>query len=258
MAFENFTTYTEVDEEGTIQKNATTVWGSIDTNVDTYVYKDLGAGHFGNFEHLHENDVALIDPKGYNGLMFVWGVTNTVDDGGHWAAGMAIHYQYIGETHKYQITLADMPLWGNFEQWLNIAAKRYYFKTSRSGTTGTSLIYDDSGRTNLVKTLTCTVANTTYRYIYAMTSRDEGVAGIDISFEIEKLDLQEAAGDVGADIFFWDGSARIELVKDDTSPVKLFNGTVTIGIKLVATDHADASAIHVFDGVNIKAFKKKV
>ena len=67
---------------------------------------------------------------------------------------------------------------------------------------------------------------------------------------------ESQSGDVGSDVYYYDGSAIHELVKDDTSPVKLFNGTVTVGIKIVAVDDANASPIHVFDGTNIKALKK--
>jgi len=64
--------------------------------------------------------------------------------------------------------------------------------------------------------------------------------------------------DVSAGIKVWDGTADIELVKDNTSPVKVFDGTDVIGVKLVATDDGDASAIRIrLDGSTTKAFKKK-
>lgn len=60
----------------------------------------------------------------------------------------------------------------------------------------------------------------------------------------------------GADIFYHDGTNNIELQRDDSSPVQMFNGTSVIGLKLGATDDGDASPFHVFDGTNIKAILK--
>lgn len=59
-----------------------------------------------------------------------------------------------------------------------------------------------------------------------------------------------------SDIFIWDGSANVELQRDDTSPVQMYNGTEIIGLKLGATGDANASAIHVYDGTTIKAILK--
>lgn len=68
---------------------------------------------------------------------------------------------------------------------------------------------------------------------------------------------EENPTEAGADIFYWDGTAKHELVKDNTSPVRMFNGTENIGLKLVAVDDANASPWHVFNGSAIKALKKK-
>jgi len=61
----------------------------------------------------------------------------------------------------------------------------------------------------------------------------------------------------GSNMYYFDGTDNIELCRDDTSFVQVFDGTEIIGIDTVATTDGDASPIHVFDGTNIKALKKK-
>lgn len=60
----------------------------------------------------------------------------------------------------------------------------------------------------------------------------------------------------GADVYYHDGTDNIELQRDDTSPVQMYNGTSVIGLKIGATDDANASPIHVWDGSTIKAILK--
>lgn len=49
--YENFTTFTEVEEQDDIQKNATHVDFLDRRDRTTYLYKDYDADHFGNFTH---------------------------------------------------------------------------------------------------------------------------------------------------------------------------------------------------------------
>jgi hypothetical protein len=60
----------------------------------------------------------------------------------------------------------------------------------------------------------------------------------------------------GSAIYFFDGADKIELQRDNSSPVQMFNGVEIIGLKLGATDDANASPFHVYDGVSIKAILK--
>ena len=66
------------------------------------------------------------------------------------------------------------------------------------------------------------------------------------------------AAQTGADLYYFDGTDNVELQRDDSSPIQMWNGTAVIGLKLVATDDAAASPIHVWDGVSIKAILKMV
>lgn len=61
---------------------------------------------------------------------------------------------------------------------------------------------------------------------------------------------------VGADIYYHDGTNNVELQRDDASPIKLYNGTAIIGLKIGATNDANASPIYVYDGGAVKAILK--
>ncbi|GAH07279.1 unnamed protein product, partial [marine sediment metagenome] len=57
-------------------------------------------------------------------------------------------------------------------------------------------------------------------------------------------------------IYFYNGTANVELQRDDASPVQMHNGVEVVGLKLGATDDPNASAMHVYDGNVIKAILK--
>jgi len=77
--------------------------------------------------------------------------------------------------------------------------------------------------------------------------------GTFMSFGAEQ---EKPSGATGSSIYYWDGSDHVELQRDDSSPVQLYNGSEIIGLKLGDINDADASPIHVFDGTNIKAILK--
>ena len=56
----------------------------------------------------------------------------------------------------------------------------------------------------------------------------------------------------------WDGNNILTLCRDDTSPLKMFDGTNIVGIGLVASASNEASHLRIFDGTNIKSIRKYV
>jgi len=74
-----------------------------------------------------------------------------------------------------------------------------------------------------------------------------------MSWDVEQ---EKPISEVGADIYYHDGTDNIELQRDDSSPVQMYNGTSVIGLKLGATNDVNASPIHVYDGTTIKAILK--
>lgn len=89
-AYEDFTTYTEVDPNSRITKNSTQVsFTAIPQNEDSYVYKDFGANYFdGDFTHSF--DFKMSAGNGY--FPMAYALTNTIDDvyGTAWTSGQPI------------------------------------------------------------------------------------------------------------------------------------------------------------------------
>lgn len=187
MTLEDFTTYTEVDEEGTITVTSHEITGSVDRHVDTYVYKDFGAGHFGDFEHLH--DAEVVAPKGNAGMAGVWGVSNQINDRLSWTTGLVVLYNYVAAPNQINMYLIDEE--STNADYDTITAIRYYHTTKRAGTSATSKYYSDAARTNLIGTLAVTCATTTLRYCYGSVSSDDNSHGCDLGFSSKNLDLQE-------------------------------------------------------------------
>jgi len=59
----------------------------------------------------------------------------------------------------------------------------------------------------------------------------------------------------GSAIYYNDGTTNIELQRDDSSPVQMFNGVEIVGLKLGATDDPNATPIHIYT-TSIKAILK--
>ena len=79
MAIEDFTTYTETDEQGDLTVVAAQIDYSImDKDVTSHVIDDKGVNHFGDFEHLV--DVYLIavpDGGATTRRLGVWSIANS-------------------------------------------------------------------------------------------------------------------------------------------------------------------------------------
>lgn len=187
MAVEDFTTYTEVDGDSTLTVISTRITGTAqDCTTTSYVYDDKGASHFGDFEHLITVDIDTVPDAGGFGAWScstVYGDWTMID----YEPGMAL-YIYDDAYYVQLYNMDDLT-----KDYYNGIATTYYLTIERSSTTGTCKIYDDSGRTNLVDTLSLTVDNDACRYIQGHFSRN-GASG-NVTFYTENLDLQEAVTD---------------------------------------------------------------
>lgn len=199
MVYEDFTIYTEVDVDADrIQKTSNHIDIYCIGNEDTYVYKDKGVGHFGNFKHLIDGACASAVGLGARGP--IWVLSNLVDDlkGQRTAENkyLALYFYkedpaapisepifleyWDGSTYHYDTS--------NFD---HIYGTMYYFTITRDGTTLTCKIYSDSARTNLLDTLTLEVTTDSFRYIYAGCTYDGDVIDTrKMDCDIENLDLQ--------------------------------------------------------------------
>lgn len=194
MPLEDYTTYTEVDDDGCI-----TVVGPYEIQAvglpranNNFVVADKSAEHFeGDFEHLLQTKVTAGD----HGLSmgFVWGVSDTVDDYGGWVEGETFHWYWdpYGNGPQFRlnskggVSVDSIPLLVNTDYWLRV---------TRVGTDVTVYVYSDAEREVLVDDFSVVAAGGAipYRYIYAVCNWDTGQVWRTIDFEVCELDLKEA------------------------------------------------------------------
>ncbi len=173
MVYEDFTTYTEVDEDGDITVT-TTKCNVITMRRDalSYVRDDKGVDHFSDFEHL------ITVYSGTGGLesgMAFWCLTNGANtfqqmiDG---SDGLRF-YEYnwnVGGSPDPHIYLYDIAN-ANSDVYDCAASTVYYCTIKRDGATLTAKIHSDAARTNLLDTLSVVCSTDAYRYVYAVQSR---------------------------------------------------------------------------------------
>lgn len=190
LTVEDFTTYTEVDQNSHLSKTAYHVDFKAYYNEDCYLYKDKGANHFGSVWE-HKIDVTAIDRSG-NSLALCEGLANAIDDYKHAGNEVGVYIYYSNGAASYRIYLFEYYSSTEYVQAYSISAgTSYYLTIKKDGTALTCKIYSDSARTNLLTTLSLTLhADLSYQYVYAAQSSNTGSAyWLDV--DIGNLDLQE-------------------------------------------------------------------
>ena len=203
MANEDFTTYTEVDDADDITVTSSKVTAtSMQLLVFSYVSDDKGINHFaGDFEHKFTTEFS--NAVGSAGECAAWHLCNTLG-GYHYYSGYSRKYNHL--TIVLMISVPTIQLWENNGSENNVTddyggsvSTTYYMTVKRDenvGDYGTAYlyIYSDSGRTNLLDTLTITLqAKQDFRYVCVMNA--EGYNSIHaINAYTENLDLQEEEG----------------------------------------------------------------
>jgi hypothetical protein len=190
MTYEDFTTYTEVDESADITVIANKI--TVDTmliTANSYVTKSHGANHFGNFEHKIDVRFTVISTTNFTGF---WGISNSyytllsMDNNNE---GMHAWIANVGG--DYRIYIKDYTN-NNIDFYGGLALSTSYYTTiKRDGTTLTCKIYSDSARTVLLDTLTIICTNTTYSNVIPMSGYDNTVNGRTSTYTVDNLDLQE-------------------------------------------------------------------
>ena len=186
MALENWTTWTETDANSKLTVAANTLTVTAGTFNDSFsVGKDYGASHFGNFNHEFQiktttrgsgSNARVYWMMGNDTLQQRYGTHNGILIYG-WADSGSLYLEETGGSYQ------SASYSNNTDYWLRI---------ERTGGTALSCkIYSDSGRTNLLSTLSITVANTAYRYL-TMANVGYGDTAAD-SFVIKDLNINEAA-----------------------------------------------------------------
>jgi len=193
LATEDYTTYTEYDPNGVLTVTSSEITAEdMDRDIDAYVYLDKGVGHFGDFEHK-----LTVMGKGTSQAYAVghmWILSNDIDDGNN-ANGLHLLMNEGSSYGKdWKIILGEGTGFcsDNRDDYADDCNDTYrYLTIKRAGTTLTCKIYSDEARTNLLDTLSLTVATTTYQYIYAIASHNSGSSACNFDGMVKDLDLQE-------------------------------------------------------------------
>ncbi|HUV85217.1 MAG TPA: hypothetical protein VMV86_05860 [Methanosarcinales archaeon] len=196
MAYEVFTApnYTEVDEGDDITVTSSKVqWVNMNRNVTSYVYKDFGAGHFGDLEHYF---TAQFNTSSDAAHFCWWALGNIVDSlHGYWGTAQPslLCSGYVeGVNYIFYIRSGSS---GNLDTAAISANTPYYCTVERAGTTMTLKIYTNAEKTALFDTLSITCTATTLRYLYACMSNDSALASGNANGFSQNFDLQEGGAD---------------------------------------------------------------
>lgn len=186
----DFTTFTEVDPDNRWTNTSTrcTVT-TADRDETDYDYYDYGGGYFGStWEH---NFTIRITSTDDGGLVYLYAQSNELDEWGGLTNGIGVYFAIEGGGSQLAISLRDRT--GASDTYYNTGhdgTKIYYMNLNRTDTTLILQIYNDSARTDLDDTLTITMVDLSYRYLYAGTTVDTGDSGYSISGYIEYLGLK--------------------------------------------------------------------
>ncbi|MDY6959824.1 MAG: Ig-like domain-containing protein, partial [Halobacteriota archaeon] len=205
---EDFTKYTEFDSNShlTVETNHLELQGY--DNEDCYLYKDYGVDHFGDFKHFV--DVQLDESNNDIGV-YLWGLQNDIND--------------VCDLYNEEKTYLGIQLYGNSEYielleihgdgaWKDsydaLPDTPYYLTIEKSGTYVTCKIYSDSGRTNLLDTLSLeSHTDHKFRYMFAANTWNSGNSYNGI-INVDNLNLGETtSGDL---ITYHDAGPGMETV----------------------------------------------
>ena len=180
MAYEDFTTYTEVDPNSHISIISSTEIhvSGLTRNEDAYVYFDYTTGYFTE-EFTHYIDITPITTTG-GGVGVFYLLSNVIDD------------YYAIQPNYPHIRIWINPTTSG-EKYLSIKARhsdgnidsdsmfytggtRYYLKIVRTSTQVVLYVYSDSEHTNLIDTLPISMDTTSFRYFFPVNSYNSGVS----------------------------------------------------------------------------------
>ncbi len=196
-AVEDFETYTEKDDgdDITVTSTKVDVSGADCRNVDYWVVKDYGVGHFGDYEHLIT--INLTSVTGSNSIWVPWSISDSLGDFKD-CLDASNDGQCIRIYHDPNDILFYDYANASTDTYSGTAGTDYFLTIARSGTVGTCKIYSDPDRAeeHRLDTLEITVSETTYRFVYAGQGYNDGSPATFTGYS-ENLDLQEAPAAVG-------------------------------------------------------------
>lgn len=191
---EDFTTYQVIGGNTQFISNYEVRANPYDRDVNESVYKDFGADYFGIFEH----DFALywdsLSHSTASNLGF-WGVSNDVNDYRSWSGGLLVNGEESASRWYCRLQEVSGGVFSNFDTIQLFLNRWYFFTIKRDGLTSLTLeIYStyllrEIGGAGNEGTLTLTIPNTLFQYVYALVSFNSGNAGLDAYGNIRNLNL---------------------------------------------------------------------
>jgi hypothetical protein len=176
---ENYTTYTEIDEDGDITVTDYTItFDTMRRDAISRVQFDYGANFFDEFQHeldVNMTDIEAGDASDRSSPM-VWAVANSL---GPWVGdvqnsdSIAVWINQVGATDdQYQFHITWFEAGALQDQVIGIVRnvnEEVYLVMNRTDDDFFLAVYSDSSRSTLNETLTIlNVANTQFRYLYGL------------------------------------------------------------------------------------------
>jgi len=189
--YEDFDTYTTV---GQVVTDGARLNATLTRDQDTYAVKDYGAAYFDDFRH--ELDIFHNSSTGFTTEFGnFWMLANITDDekGIRDAIGQTFLAVDVISTDGGSSWRLRLKYWTDVslssDSYLGYSiSTMYYLRVNRTGTTANLWIYSDTGRSNLLDTLTVTCTTGAYQYVYGCNSYNSAVAR-NIQVMVENLDL---------------------------------------------------------------------
>jgi len=193
---EDFTTYTEVDENADISVDDASqiTVTSMNLYADSRVYDDKGASHFGDtFSHTFKWGKSTGNGAAAYGTF--WAAANTIADMQTWFA--SDHQAVFMFTYETSETVRIYDGEHNVDDTTGVCdvGETHWFTVERTAANAIQCrIYSDEARTSLVDTISIALTGErAYRYLYAVNSRNNDASASSVTFVLEDLDLNEAA-----------------------------------------------------------------
>ena len=193
MATEDFTSYTEVDEDADITVTASKCdVSTMRRDALSYVRFDYGENYFTNFEsHVTVGAGAETDDNANVGVWALSNGSNTEEQMSTNGEGIKVYWYYEAASGGLQLYLTDFDS-ANEDLSVLAASTPYYLIIRRIGTLVTCEIYSDAVHETLVDTLTVTGTALAYRYIYGVVSRQsDSSPAASLSAYCENLELYQ-------------------------------------------------------------------
>ena len=155
--------------------------------MDVYLYKDFGASYFDGLDIDFELEIdSDTTQDGLGGV----GLSNTIGNSHIWSTSdlAVMGNEYPGPQARIYLYRTFVAV-DNFNVSFNTL---YYCTLSRAGGSGTVtvLIYDDSGRTNLLDTLTVAgYGANKWRYLYGFVNRNSGGSGEEFDGYVQNMTI---------------------------------------------------------------------